>query len=72
MKLKSLLIGAVLVGTTLGCSSPQKIMLNDGTVIETRDEVDYDKKTGFYEYEDRDGKEAKVNSTEIKMIEEKN
>lgn len=72
MKLKSLLVGAVLVVSTLGCSSPQKILLNDGTVIETRDEVDYDKKTGFYEYEDQDGKEAIVNSSEIKIIEEKN
>lgn len=72
MELKTLLIAAILLGTTLGCSSPQKIMLNDGTVIETRDEVDYDKKTGFYEYENTEGKEVIVNSTEIKMIEEKN
>ncbi len=70
MKLKRLVLSLVVAGAFVGCSSPQRIVLNDETVIETRDEVDYNKKTGFYEYEDVAGNENKVNSSEVLHIQE--
>ncbi len=54
----------------VGCSSPQRITLKDNTVIESRDDVKYNNKTGFYEYEDISGKKHKINSDSVLMIEE--
>jgi hypothetical protein len=70
MKLKRLFLSMVVAGALVGCSTPQRIVLKDDTVIETRDEVDYNKKTGFYEYEDAAGNENKINSAEVLQIQE--
>ena len=70
MKLKRLVLSMVVAGALVGCSTPQRIVLKDDTVIETRDEVDYNKKTGFYEYEDVAGNENKINSAEVLQIQE--
>lgn len=70
MKLKRLVLSMVVAGALMGCATPQRIVLNDETVIEARDEVKYNKKTGFYEYEDVAGNENKVNSSEVLHIQE--
>jgi len=70
MKIKKILAVMTLTGVMIGCSSPQKIILNNDNIIETRDSVKYDKKTGFYKYEDIDGNEGQVNSNEVKIIKE--
>lgn len=70
MKFKGLIMAIVVAGLFAGCSSPQRITLKDNTVIETRDEVKYNKKTGFYEYEDITGKKHSVNSDSVLVIEE--
>lgn len=70
MKLKRLVLSMVAAGALVGCSTPQRIVLKDDTVIETRDEVDYNKKTGFYEYEDVAGNENTINSAEVLQIQE--
>jgi len=70
MKIEKILAVMTLTGVMIGCSSPQKIVLNNDNVIETRDSVKYDKKTGFYSYEDVEGNEGQVNSDEVKIIKE--
>jgi major membrane immunogen (membrane-anchored lipoprotein) len=54
-----------------GCADPSIITLKDGTVIETTDEPDFDHKTGFYEFETVDGREAKINKDEVLEIKER-
>jgi len=70
MKLKRLVLSMVIAGAFIGCSTPQRIVLKDDTVIETRDEVEYNKKSGFYEYEDIAGNENRINSAEVLHIQE--
>lgn len=70
MNLKKILVLGILTGAFIGCSSPQNIVLKDNTVIETKDEVEYNKKSGFYRYEDEDGNESLINASEIKVIKE--
>jgi len=70
MKLKSIIAMTIVAGVLTGCSSPQRITLKDNTNIETRDEVKYNKRTGFYEYEDLKGKKNQINADSILMIEE--
>lgn len=70
MKLKRILAVVFVAGVLTGCSSPQKITLKDNTSIVTRDEVKYNKRTGFYEYEDANGKRSQINADSILMIEE--
>jgi len=70
MKFKSIIAVVFIAGVLTGCSSPQRITLKDNTVIEARDEVKYNKRTGFYEYEDIRGKKNQINSDSILMIEE--
>ncbi|MFT0212665.1 YgdI/YgdR family lipoprotein [Pseudomonas sp. F1_0610] len=66
------LLAAALIASSLsllaGCSSPSIITLNDGREIQTVDQPEYNKKTGFYEYEQQDGKEASVNKDEVLTI----
>lgn len=66
---KSLTIALVSVILT-GCSSPQRITLKDSTVIETRNSLKYNEKTGFYRYEDLSGKNKNINRDSILKIEE--
>lgn len=68
--MKKFMMILAVTGIMVGCSSPQKVVLNNGQVIETKDEVDYNRKTGFYEFEDEDGNENSVNASEVTTIEE--
>lgn len=70
MKIKSMLVVIFIAGILTGCSSPQKITLKNNTSIVTKDEVKFNKRTGFYEYEDVTGKKSQINSDSILMIEE--
>ncbi|MCY1242712.1 hypothetical protein D9M72_556940 [compost metagenome] len=56
--------------TLAGCSSPTVITLNDGREIQAVDNPDYDEDTGFYEFEQLDGKHAKVNKDQVRTIKE--
>ncbi len=66
--MKKLFFIALLVVAFTACSSPQNIVLNDGTIIPTRDSVDYDEDSGVYEYENSDGEEVYVNKDNVKII----
>ncbi len=53
------------------CSSPHTLMLKDGRIVETADEPEFDRHSGFYEYETRDGKKVRINKNEVIEIKEK-
>lgn len=72
MKLTTLtLMLALAAGTSVaaGCSSPSVITRDDGRQEVTPDEPEYDKDSGFYEYE-RDGRKTRVNKDRVEKIEE--
>lgn len=50
------LLLAVGLGALAGCSSPTVITLNDGREIQAVDTPSYDEDSGFYEFEQLDGK----------------
>ena len=70
MKIKSIIAMVFVAGVLTGCATPQRITLKDNTTINAKNEVKYNKKSGFYEYEDLSGKRSKVNADSILMIEE--
>lgn len=56
--------------TLTGCASPAVITLNDGREIQAVDEPDFDEDSGFYEFEQLDGKRAKVNKDQVRTVKE--
>jgi major membrane immunogen (membrane-anchored lipoprotein) len=54
----------------VGCASPSVITLNDGREIQTVDEPQFDDNSGFYEFEQLDGKRAKVNKDQVRTVKE--
>ncbi len=56
-------------GAIAACSTPTEITTRDGQKIMTADKPEIDQKDGFITYE-KDGKEAKVNSSDVRSIEE--
>ncbi|MBM7060940.1 YgdI/YgdR family lipoprotein [Pseudomonas sp. UL073] len=58
------------IGTLAGCSSPSVITLNDGREIQTVDAPNYDDEAGFYEFEQLDGKRARVNKDQVRTVKE--
>ncbi|TRX74842.1 YgdI/YgdR family lipoprotein [Pseudomonas mangiferae] len=53
-----------------GCSTPSIVTLNDGREIQTVDEPRFDEKTGFYQFEQFDGRRARVNKDQVQSIRE--
>ncbi|MHA6493543.1 YgdI/YgdR family lipoprotein [Pseudomonas borbori] len=53
-----------------GCSSPTVITLNDGREIQTVDQPEFDEDSGFYEFEQLDGKRSKVNKDQVRTVKE--
>ncbi|MEW6311744.1 MAG: YgdI/YgdR family lipoprotein [Pseudomonadota bacterium] len=53
-----------------GCANPSVITLNDGREIQTMDTPEYDDESGFYEYEQLDGKPGKVNKDRVRTVRE--
>lgn len=51
-----------------GCASPTVITLKDGTQLETTDKPKFDEDTGFYEFEQLDGKPIRLNKDDIHTI----
>ncbi|KFX67889.1 lipoprotein [Pseudomonas taeanensis MS-3] len=58
------------LATLAGCASPSVITLNDGRELQTLDQPKYDEETGFYEFEQLDGKRAKVNKDQVQTVKE--
>lgn len=53
-----------------GCSTPSVITLNDGREIQAVDTPKYDDDSGFYEFEQLDGKPARINKDQVRTIKE--
>lgn len=53
-----------------GCSTPSVITLNDGREIQAVDTPKYDNDSGFYEFEQLDGKPARINKDQVRTIKE--
>ncbi|WP_414156149.1 YgdI/YgdR family lipoprotein [Pseudomonas sp. BNK-30] len=69
--MKKLLLPALLIGafaTLAGCSTPSLITLNDGREFQTVDEPQFDQESGFYEFQQLDGKQTRVNRDQIRTI----
>ena len=69
--MKKLLLPALLLGTfaTLaGCSTPSLITLNDGREIQAVDAPRFDKDSGFYEFQQLDGKRTRINRDQVRTI----
>ncbi|WP_252271465.1 YgdI/YgdR family lipoprotein [Pseudomonas subflava] len=64
------LIALLAAGLLAGCSMPSVITLNDGTRIQTVDVPDFDEDSGFYEFEELDGKAARVNKDQVITVRE--
>ena len=53
-----------------GCSSPTVITLNDGREIQAVDAPKYDEDSGFYEFQQLDGKETRINKDQVRTVKE--
>ena len=51
-----------------GCSSPSVITLNDGREIQTVDKPKFDEESGFYEFEQLDGKQTRINKDQVRTV----
>lgn len=58
------------LATLAGCASPTVITLNDGREIQAVDSPKYDEKSGFYEFEQLDGKETRINKDQVRTVKE--
>ncbi|MFJ3075771.1 MULTISPECIES: YgdI/YgdR family lipoprotein [Pseudomonas] len=69
--MKKLLLPALLIGafaTLAGCSTPSLITLNDGREFQAVDAPRYEKATGFYEFQQLDGKRTRINKDQVRTI----
>ncbi|WP_060508559.1 YgdI/YgdR family lipoprotein [Pseudomonas sp. NBRC 111124] len=69
--MKKLLLPALLFGTfaaLAGCSTPSLITLNDGREIQAVDTPHFEKDTGFYEFQQLDGKRTRINRDQVRTI----
>ena len=68
--MKGLRAGIAIVTALLvvGCGTPHRITLQDGSTMESKAEPKYNKKTGFYEFKSRTGERVKLNKNEIRSI----
>lgn len=58
------------LGTLAGCASPTVITLNDGREIQAVDTPKYDEDSGFYEFEQLDGKNTRINKDQVRTVKE--
>lgn len=65
------LFAAVAFVTLAGCASPTVITLKDGNQLETKNKPKYDSDSGFYEFEQQDGKPVRINKDDIHTIKKK-
>jgi hypothetical protein len=69
--MRILILGTILAALLLvGCSTPHTLVMKDGSEIQTSGEPIYNDRTGFYEFEDRDGLKHQVNKDEVRALRE--
>jgi hypothetical protein len=64
-----LVLATVLAAAALGCATPYVIHLKDGEILRSTDEPEFDKRSGFYVFEDSSGKSVRVNKDDIVKME---
>jgi len=64
------LLMAIGFAVVAGCSTPSVITLNDGREIQTVDKPKFDEESGFYEFEQLDGKRATINKDQVQTVKE--
>jgi hypothetical protein len=52
-----------------GCATPYRIELRSGEILESQDEPELDRDAGFYRFEDRSGRQIRVNKDDIVSME---
>lgn len=65
------LMSATLTGLA-GCATPTVVHERDGSTIVTPDRPTFNKKTGFYEYKDKNGRVIRINKDDIQSIDDIN
>lgn len=53
-----------------GCATPSVITLNDGSQVQTVDTPRFDEDSGFYEFEQLDGKSTRLNKDQVMTVKE--
>lgn len=66
--MKELLIAAFCAIALSGCASEYLIVTNDGSVITTDEEPEYDEASGMMKFEDDDGREQQIPKENVKSI----
>lgn len=69
-RILSPLMFTVALGLLAGCATPSVITLTDGREIQTVDNPEYDAESGFYAFEQLDGKATKVNKDQVSTVKE--
>jgi hypothetical protein len=64
------LLATLGLATLTGCATPSVITLNDGSQIQTMDVPQFDEDSGFYEFEELDGKSARINKDQVITVKE--
>jgi len=64
-----LFVLVVLAAALAACATPYVITLKNGEVVHTRDEPEYDRNSGFYQFDDASGKRMRMNKDEIVSME---
>ena len=72
MKRGNLYLGFIILGLASlgGCATPSVITLNDGSQVQTVDTPEFDEDSGFYEFEQLDGKPARINKDQVMTVKE--
>jgi Bacterial protein of unknown function (DUF903) len=53
----------------LGCATPYRIELRSGEILESTDEPELDRDAGFFVFQDRTGREIRVNRDDVVSME---
>ena len=64
-----LFVLALLAAALAACATPYVITLKNGEVVQSRDEPEYDRNSGFYQFDDASGKRMRMNKDEIVSME---
>jgi Bacterial protein of unknown function (DUF903) len=64
-------VAAMAVLLLAGCASTYFISTTDGTMIQAHGKPRLNSKTGMYEYEDSEGKDATIKADQVKQIVER-
>jgi hypothetical protein len=59
---------ALSLASLAGCASPTVITLTDGREIQAVDTPEFDEDSGFYEFEQLDGKQTRVNKDQVRTV----